>query len=65
MNNGVKAEKENTASEANLQEEEVRRGSGRRPRAGFLPGAGAAPDRGPGRVYPRRGCCCGCVPPIA
>lgn len=40
MNNGGKAEKENTPNEANLQEEEVRRGSlrrgydlGRRPRA--------------------------------
>lgn len=66
MNNGVKAEKENTPNEANLQEEEVLRGS---EPAAALPecgrGAGAGPrapaSRGwecPGR-WPREGCSCG------
>lgn len=60
MNNGVKAEKENTPNEANLQEEEVLRGSVRWPvRAGTAggarvpgrrrPGGGNAPDGGPGK----------------
>lgn len=50
MNNGGKAEKENTPSEANLQEEEVavaRAGGGARPGAGApWPRLGASPGRG-------------------
>lgn len=53
MNNGGKAEKENTPNEANLQEEEVLRGSqrrgygpGRRPRASSRVRAGGPAGRG-------------------
>lgn len=94
MNNGVKAEKENTPNEANLQEEEVLSGSVRwrvRPgtltapafskvraaggerlagcghwsRGAAVQGVGIAADSGPGRVYLRRVCFCGCVPNVA
>lgn len=57
MNNGGKAEKENTPNEANLQEEEVLRGSlrrgydlGRRPRAfSSVRAGGGARAPAPGR----------------
>lgn len=57
MNNGGKAEKENTPNEANLQEEEVLRGSlrrgydlGRRPRAFYsVRAGGGARAPAPGR----------------
>lgn len=57
MNNGGKAEKENSPSEANLQEEEVRSGWARPAGAGLAEGVprsglGTAPVRdapGPGR----------------
>lgn len=49
MNGGGKAEKENTPSEANLQEEEVRRGAGwesRGARGGGAPRDAASRGRG-------------------
>lgn len=62
MNGGGKAEKENTPSEANLQEEEVQRGAGWESR-GARGGGGAPRDaasRGLGAVSTRVR-----VPPIA
>ena len=62
MNNGSKAEKENTPNEANLQEEEVRSGSVRwrvgpgTVAAGFLQSAGGRPaGRGSRGAGLRRG----------
>lgn len=70
MNNGVKAEKENTPSEANLHEEEVLSGSVRwrvrpgTPAADFLQSAGGGPGEAggvralvPGRRSPGGGNC--------
>lgn len=51
MNGGGKAEKENTPSEANLQEEEVQRGAGWESRGAR--GGGCAKGRGVPRA---RGC---------